>query len=162
MYLAGREAGGKFSVFLPLHDGVQQLILLPKGAGGSGVLGEGGLVVLRADQGPRGEVRIAGVDGAVAVGGDGAGGERVPVISVRAPSEVGGLGPRGDCRHRRVAGVVATVTVSPGVLRLAGHHTGVIGRDGGVRGVGRHWVLGLHGGVGGSREGWVLVAHHLG
>ena len=60
-----------------------------------------------------------------------------------------------------MTGVISAVTVGPGVLRLACHgHPRVVGRDGGVRSVGRHRVLGLHPGVRGG-EGRVLVAHHL-
>ena len=118
-------------------------------------------MVVGADQGPRGHVRVAGVDGAVAVSRDGPGRERVPGVPV--PSEVSCVGPRGEAGHWGVTGVVATVTV---LLLLPGphRHAGVVGRDGGVRGVGRHRVLGrLHAGVGTWERGLgVLVAHHRG
>ena len=68
-----------------------------------------------------------------------------------------------------MTGVVAAVTERPGVpgvrlLLLARHrHPRVVGREGGVRGVGRHPVLGLHAGVGsGEARVRVLVAHHRG
>jgi len=45
-------------------------------------------VVVRTDHGARRQVRVAGVDRAVAVGGDGARRQRVSVVPVRASPEV--------------------------------------------------------------------------
>ena len=142
-------------IFLPLDNGVQELVLLPEGAGGCGVLGE-------ADRGARGLGLVTGHVGggrgevaSVTVTGHRARAQGVTCLPNRATWHVTRItGPGGE--GGAVGGVVATVTVGGcvgqvGVVAvLAWHvtHGGVVWRHRGHRG---------DGGVGGSGEDYMLM-----
>ena len=101
-------------IFLPLDNGVQELVLLPEGAGGGGVLGHrggGGHWVTGHLGRGWGEVT------SVTVTGHGAWTQRVTCLSDRATwhvTRVTGPGGKGGT----VGGVVATVTVGGGVAQV--------------------------------------------
>ena len=99
-------------IFLPLDNGVQELVLLPEGAGGGGVLGQadhrgGGLVTWQ----------LGGDVASVTVTGHGARAQGVTCLSDRATGHVTRVaGPW--CESGTVGGVIATVTVGGGVAQV--------------------------------------------